>query len=175
MTLGKPVAGICAATALFVCGAAGFPTPPSSVPPATATLSLGGVSTTSLVAGQELELSASGFRPEAAITVAQYSEPTQLGTAVADAEGDLATTVTLDADLTGSHTIVAMGLAPDGSGMAVKSEVTIAPRTAAPSGASELAWTGVQTLPWVIGSILALLSGGALIRAAQGRRTLPIA
>lgn len=175
MTLGKPVAGFCAATALFVCGAAGFPTPPSSAPPATAALSLGGVSTTSLVAGQQLDLSADGFAANAAITVVQYSEPTPLGTAVADGAGRLATRVSLDPDLSGTHTIVAMGLAPDGSGMAVTSEVTIASRSVSPSGASELAWTGVQTLPWVGGSILALLSGGALIRAAKGRPTLPVA
>lgn len=174
MTLGKPIAGVCAATALFVCGAAGFPTPPSSVPAATGALTLGGPATTSLTAGQSLSLSAAGFAASSPVTLVEYSSPTQLGTATADSTGQLSTTVSLDPNLTGSHTIVALGNAPDGSAVSVESAVQIAPSGTAPSGAQQLAWTGVETLPWAAGSILALLSGGALIRAARGRRLLPV-
>lgn len=175
MTLGKPVAGVCAATALFVCGVTGFPVAPDSVPASTGTLSLGGTATTSLVAGQDLSLIADGFASNASISIVQYSEPTTLGTTVADSSGHMSVEVSLDPDLTGQHTLVALGNAPDGSAHAVESRVTIAAPATSPIGASELARTGFSTAAYAGGGFLALLSGIALIRAARGRKTLPVA
>lgn len=169
MTIGKPAAGVCAATALFVCGVTGFPTPPGSVPASEGNLSLGSGSSATFAPGAKLQLSGAGFKSNAAVTVAMYSQPRQLGTTVASGAGAISTAVTLPTDLTGTHTVVALGLAPDGTAHNVQARVTVA---AGPGQIARLATTGANTAGMAAGALGMIVAGFALVRGARYRRPL---
>jgi len=183
MAYGKPLAGVCASTALFVCGAGGFPVAPSSLPPSTGALALSGstTSTSALTAGSTIRISGGGFARDAAVTVTVYSAPTPLGTAVADASGHLSTSVTLPTALVGHHTVTALGLAPDGSPNAIEARVDIVSASSSGAGApprsepaahpvAQLPFTGLNVAGMLAGGLGLVVAGFALIRTAVYRR-----
>jgi hypothetical protein len=72
-------------------------------------------------AGDSLTVGASGFAPETEASVVIYSEPRQLGTLFADAQGNIQATVSLPTDLeSGNHTLVITGSDKDGNLISVK-------------------------------------------------------
>ncbi len=172
-TYGKPLAGVCASTALFVCGVAGVPVAPAELAPANGALVLSASDNGTpqvLRPGATVVLGGSGFADAAAINVSVYSTPVSLGNLVADDEGQFTTAVTLPKDLTGRHTLSAIGNAPNGSGRSVQASVTLAADTPAAVGISQLPKTGIQAASAVLGAGGLLIVGFALIRTAGYRR-----
>jgi hypothetical protein len=94
--------------------------------------------------GESFTATASGFAPGAPITWGIYSSPQNLASTIADSSGMASAQVTIPAGFVGVHTVVAIGVAPDGSSLAdsatttVTSPTTLAqlPTTGAPLGAS---------------------------------------
>lgn len=171
-TYGKPAAGVCLATALFVCGASGFPLAPGSLPPASGSLSLSASVTSSahFAPGATLTLDGSGYAPRAAVSVAIYSSPITLAHVTADASGHLHTSVQLPTSLRGTHTLTAIGDGSAGAPRVLESVVDIT----APSQAALLAHTGFDAATWGLGALAMIISGFALVRTAVfGRRFRP--
>lgn len=131
-------------------------------------------------AGTQLDVVARGFAPGAIVTFGIYSTPLVLGTSTADASGTARMTVTIPSSFTGSHTIVATGIAPDGSERFLTSAVTVVGPTAvvdaaaaeaAAVAAAKIASTGVPyNLPVVslLGALM-LLAGVFISRRARRR------
>ena len=162
---GKPLAGICAATALFLCTITGYPIPPPELPLADAPLSSpdGFV----LDPGSEVEVTGDGFAPDAAVSISVYSTPLLLSEVVADVDGSISAVVKLPEDLAlGSHTISAIGLAPSGEARALSLAVEVEP--------SALPFTGFDASLIVLSAIGLLFAGFVLIRSSvYGRPLLP--
>ena len=175
-TYGQPLAGFCAATAVFLCGLAGFPVASELLPPATGGLVLtseSGASETTLLPGAEVRLLGAGFADEAAVTISLYSDPIGLGTTTADAEGEIDATVTLPDTLVGEHTISALGNAPDGSAHSLQATVSL--ERTAPAAAGTLAETGLRSAAIAATGLGMVVLGFALIRSTVYRRKfLPV-
>ncbi|MDJ0348630.1 hypothetical protein [Cryobacterium sp. PH29-G1] len=130
-------------------------------------------------AGAQLDVIASGFAPGAPVTFGIYSTPLLLATASADAGGTARATVTIPSGFTGQHTLVATGIAPDGSERYLTAAVTVlAPPVAVDTTAAEtatetdrIASTGVPyDLPLVsLLGVLVLLAGLVLYRRSRNR------
>lgn len=165
-------AGLCLATALFICGVAGFPTPPSSLPASTGSLTLTEGSSgqaPTFAPGATIDVRAGDFADEASVTVAIYSRPVSLAHAIADPSGRVDVEVQLPADLApGSHTLVALGLGPDGQGMALTAPITVA--VANPT--AQLAYTGFAVLAYLGAGVLLVVVGLVLVRTGVMRRRL---
>ena len=137
--------------------------------------SLTGVPSMSGAAAQ-FDVVADGFAPGATVSFGIYSTPVLLGTAVADAGGTARTALTIPVGFTGHHTIVAIGIAPDGSVRSLTAAVTLAGPTAAMDAAAtaktpQIASTGVPYNAPVVSllGILALLAGLLLVRRSRRR------
>ncbi|MGK5110402.1 hypothetical protein [Geodermatophilus sp. CPCC 205506] len=166
------VAGICLATALFICGVAGFPTPPSALPASTGTLVMtegGHASAVHFAPGAEIALRGGGFAAGAAVTVAVYSRPQALLTTKADGSGVIDVSVELPADLApGRHTLVALGLGPDGTAISLQSPITVV----AANPAAQLAYTGFNVLTYLVAGLALIVVGLVLLRTGLMRRRL---
>jgi hypothetical protein len=106
-------------------------TPPAPVPPAappattlTLTTDQGIISTAD--PGEEIVFIGTGFAAFSTVVMTLYSEPIVLGTVVTDAQGSFRKAVTVPVALLGSHTMVAQGVAPDGTPRAMKLAITVA-------------------------------------------------
>lgn len=94
-----------------------------------------------------------------------YSEPIVLGTVVTDAQGNFRKAVTVPAALRGSHTMVAQGVAPDGTPRAMDLAITVA----VSDRRGGLAVTGSAISALVLLG-LALTVTGAVLRLGGRRR-----
>jgi hypothetical protein len=149
---------------LTVTVAAASPVPlPSVAPPGSGALV--GVPTTSHPR-ESFSATASGFAPGAPITWAIYSTARTLTTSVADANGDATARLTIPAGLSGLHTIVAAGIAPDGSPLFVTATTTVI----APTSTTALSSTGVSVGTLPLAALLLLLVGLGLMLAVRLRR-----
>ncbi|MDN4613099.1 putative Ig domain-containing protein [Leifsonia sp. F6_8S_P_1B] len=142
--------------------------------------------------GQSVTLVATGFAAFSPVTFGIYSAPVVLAVVDADAQGTATATVVLPAGYTGSHTLLAVGTAPDGSVRELRSGIVLpaaqgpstpGPSTPGPStpgqgaggpaaagqpSTGDLASTGLDV------SALALLAGALLLGGlalAARRRT----
>lgn len=169
---GRPLAGLCASTAIFVCGAAGWPVLPDSLPDATGSLSLNGVVAVEAQPGDDLHLSGEGFAAQAAVTVGVYSQPEELVTTTADDDGAVTATVRVPEQLVGDHTVVAIGNAPDGDAVVLHGIVTVHGDASAapPTVMDTLPRTGIRVGLLVLGSFGLIIAGFALLRSTVGRR-----
>ena len=123
--------------------------------------------------GQQIVLIGTGFAPHSTVTIAIYSEPMLLATAVTDGRGDFTHGVTVPADLpVGEHTFVATGVDADGDPYAMKLPVAVAPT----ARAGALAVTGAGTAPLVATGLLVIVVGAVARRtgAASGRPGSPL-
>ena len=165
-------AGLCLATALFICGVAGFPTPPSSLPASTGALMMtegGGGQAPSFTPGARIQVRGDGFAPGASVTVAIYSRPDALDRTVADALGAVDLTVRLPREIApGAHTLVALGVGPDGAAVALTAPITVAKTVPG----AELAYTGFNVLTYLAAGVLMLVVGLILLRTGIMRRQL---
>lgn len=166
------VAGVCLATTLFICGIAGFPTPPSSLPASTGSLELtedGSGNVPRLAPGASIEVRGGGFAADAAVTVAVYSQPRALGETFADGKGEIDVDVKLPADLPeGQHTVTALGLGPNGSAVVLTQAIVVG----GASSASELAYTGFSVLTYLAAAVFLVVVGLVLVRTGLMRRRL---
>jgi hypothetical protein len=134
--------------------------------------------------GRTLTVVGSGFLPYSTATIVIYSTPQVLGTVLTDAGGNFTATVTVPADLqAGAHSLVASGVAPDGSVHALRMDVTV-PGAAAPAGSPTsatgpaaagpgkgLAHTGVDgVVPLALLGAVLVAAGAATVVVARRRR-----
>ncbi len=145
---------------------------PAATPPATTGLQVV-TPTAKLVAGGEIEITASGFEPnEQGILVVIYSEPTVLDTnAKADKDGVVRWIGKLPKNLTGKHTITLQGSISVGqeitiaSADAVKAKAKPAVSSTATQGAAQNAGplpdSGTPVWVWWAGALALLVIAGA--------------
>jgi hypothetical protein len=154
-----------------VTGTAAAPEVPAEVPSTDLTLTTDKGAITSATPGQKITVVGTGFMPFSTATVVIYSDPIVLGTVTTDADGNFSREVEVPTSLAaGQHHLVASGVAPDGSQRFMRMDVTVAAGSASHDG--ELAWTGFEAAPWVLGGVGAVLVGAVTLlitrrRAAQ--------
>jgi hypothetical protein len=113
---------------------------PANPPDTTLTLTTDKGKITTAVPGQEIVFIGTGFAPYSTVVITVYSTPTVLGTAVTDGNGNFSKPITVPPGLVvGAHTIVAQGVAPNGTPRAMKLAVTVARKRSSGGG---LAVTG---------------------------------
>ena len=123
----------------------------------------------SVVAGGSVTLTAVGFLPGETVDVTLHSAPISLGSAKADAEGGLVTTVTIPADVEpGVHSIELVG---ETSGVEVAVEVEVLPAEGAAAGG--LPATGSASGELTVAAALLIALGAALVvrRVADASRS----
>ncbi|GIG53007.1 hypothetical protein Dsi01nite_110480 [Dactylosporangium siamense] len=144
---------------------------PATVPDTQLTLTTDQGDITTAEPGEQIVVIGTGFAPYSTATITIYSSPLTLGTVVTDGNGNFSKPVTVPSSLTGSHTVIALGAAPDGSVRTMALEVTVA--------ATPLAVTGLDVVAIVFSGLLALAAGVLLVHlAGAGRirrtRLLPV-
>jgi hypothetical protein len=145
---------------------------PPTVPSSAGTLT---ASQTSVTPNQSITISGTGFAAGIPIQVAVYSTPQVLKTVTTDGTGAFSTSVAIPAGLTGSHTLVAGGVGPDGVIRYLTVPVTAAGSggtaggTQASGSAGGLPVTGVSLPILVTTAVAILLLGVALVRFARRR------
>jgi hypothetical protein len=117
--------------------------------------------------GETFDASASGFAVGAPITWGVYSSPRMLTTSVADLDGNATAHLTIPAGFAGIHTIVATGIAPDGSARVATATTTV---IAPASASARLAFTGspVDGSPFV--ALVLLVLGLMMVLVVRVRR-----
>ncbi len=160
----KPLAGICFATALFICAPDSAAPVPPSVKPTTvdAAMVVNGGASASVASGSLLSMQAAGFAPSANVTFTLYSDPTVLAAVVADSSGVAKATATVPL-LVGAHTVVALGNDASNGAHVVASPITIRENGGLP--ATGAAVGGILGL-----GLIALLAGAAFLRMTLVRR-----
>jgi hypothetical protein len=84
------------------------------------------VDQTTIDPGQDLGIEGSGFDPGSPVLATLFSDPTELGSDVADDTGTVVTAVTIPADTApGSHRIVLSGIDPEGNGVILAATVCV--------------------------------------------------
>lgn len=142
----------------------GYPPPPPA----------GSVSDQTPVAGSTITVSGSGFLAGETVDCVLHSAAVDLGSAQADANGNVSLVVTLPTGVTGAHTIVLTG---ETSGRTVSIPITIQAASAGGSGGSGgsggggggLASTGVAVLGIGGLGVVLLIGGGFLLLAGKRR------
>jgi hypothetical protein len=145
--------------------------------------------------GQTFTATGTGFAPFATVNFGIYSTPLLLATVSADSSGVAKATITIPADFTGNHTVVAAGTGASGSPLYLTAGTKVASNsTTTPSGSgshgvggvstsrgpgvgpnggtsSGLANTGARVNPIALTQLglLALLVGGGLLVATRRR------
>lgn len=123
--------------------------------------------------GDDVDLTASGFKPDSETTVFILSAPIQLATATADSSGVVRASVTIPNEVQpGSHTIEVRGVDSGDTPRTVSIPITVAGEvTDTTAAAQPLAATGsgLSTLILVAGVLAA--AGGALLLQVRRRTT----
>jgi len=137
---------------------------PYSPPPVT-------VSTSHPSVGGEVNVVASGFKPNSTVQVSIHSVPILLTTTTADANGNIDVTVKVPSDFTpgSAHQIVASGVSPSGAPVNDTVNITLA------GGGSSLPFTGADVLALGVGGVALLGVGGFLFFAARWKRRAVLA
>nr|WP_304516316.1 Ig-like domain repeat protein [Cellulomonas sp. JH27-2] len=118
--------------------------------------------------GQELEAVAAGLLPGTKVSFVLHSSPTTLGTATADEDGIAAVAVTIPSDVTaGDHTLVVTATDVLGDEHVEKVALVAVVPVDDPTG--ELAETGSNVAPLVIGGALLLIVGAGLVLVRRRR------
>lgn len=121
--------------------------------------------------GQTITLVADGFAVDSPVTFGLYSVPVTLGVVNADAAGVARLTVVIPAGYEGAHTLVALGIAPDGTERVLRSGIVLpaasgggtggsGAASTSGTGGSGLADTGLDATPLLL-LALGLLGIGA--------------
>jgi hypothetical protein len=163
-----------ALAALFL-GALAVPAAAQTYPPAPS-CSLG-LSSSTVPAGGTVVVSTTGspcYAPGSSETLTFASDPVTLGTVTANANGQFSVTVTIPSNATaGTHTITSTGLGANGSTLVLSASLTVTRGAAAAGAAGPLAFTGsTDTAPLLWISLVALVSGAALVVGARRRSTM---
>ena len=126
------------------------------------------VSDSTVVPGQKITVTGTGFAPGATVVITFESTPVTLATVAADSGGTFSAVVTIPTNATpGIHTIKATGAGADGGTLVLSAQVTV-------SGTSggTLARTGSDNiLPLLLVAAGLVLVGGVLIFSVRRRQT----
>jgi Putative Ig domain len=149
--------------ALTVANAAAVPLP--LIPP----IGGGGVSgvPANTHPGESFTVTASGFAAGAPITWGIYSSPRTLASTVADGTGTATVPITIPAGFAGLHTIVATGIAPDGSSLVASATTTV---TTPSTTLAQLPTTGTSLGTSPDAAVLLLGLGMLFVLVARLRR-----
>jgi LPXTG-motif cell wall-anchored protein len=116
-------------------------------------------------AGGTIHVVADGFMADSEVTITLHSDPVELGTATADADGVVDTTVTLPDNVeAGAHTIEVAGIDADGNPRVVTAVLEI---EGSGGGSGSLPQTGAAILGLVGAGALLVTAGGVLTRARK--------
>jgi hypothetical protein len=133
---------------------------PDAVP--TGAISAGSATATP---GAQVTISGDGYQPGSTVVITVYSTPVNLGTATVQTNGTFTATVTLPANLaTGSHTLLASGIAPGGAVRYVSKALTVSAANFGP-----LPVTGVNAIRIGLGAVALLVLGVAAVVMTDGR------
>nr|WP_240942099.1 fibronectin type III domain-containing protein [Planosporangium thailandense] len=141
------------------------PTPPASVPSSAGKVT---APSSSLTSGKSVTLSGSGYAPDSPVQIVVYSSPKVLKTVTTDGTGSFSVSVTLPAGLTGSHTLVAGGVGPDGAYRYLTLPVTVSAAGTGGTGGG-LPITGQSVPKLVVTALLVLAFGVVLVRLSRRR------
>jgi len=131
----------------------------------------------SVKAGGTVTVSGSGFAEGAELRLELRSDPVQLGTATAAADGSFQRTVTIPANTpAGAHTLAV--ILPDGTEVTAAITVTAAPGggVVAPGDGSggvsdgDLATTGADSMPYIVAAVVLLAAGLGLFAMRRRRQ-----
>jgi LPXTG-motif cell wall-anchored protein len=149
-------------------------TPPVIEEPATPEVELGAAS---VVAGGKVTVSGTGFEADAALRFELRSDPVDLGTVTADADGAFSRTLTIPANTpAGVHTLAV--ILADGTEVTSQLTVTaaggggaVAPGTGGSGNATDgaLAVTGAESTPYIVGAVVLLALGLGLFAMRRRR------
>jgi hypothetical protein len=143
------------------------PEVPEEAPTTTLTLTTDKGAITTAVPSEEITVIGDGFLPYSTATIIIYSDPIVLGSVVTDGAGSFRRAVTVPATLAaGHHSLVASGVAPDGTSRFLRMDVTVSPV----SHRAGLAYTGVDVIVPLLGGLAAVAVGAFVIVAARRRR-----
>jgi hypothetical protein len=127
------------------------------------------VSASVVVAGQTIDVSATGFGAGLDVTIGFHSKTIDLGTVKADATGAVHTTVTIPQVAPGAHTITLTDAAGHTGSVAV---IVVGSSTSPGSTGSGLAFTGGEIAVMTGGAATLLAVGGlALLGSSRKRRS----
>jgi hypothetical protein len=124
------------------------------------------LSTTSPAPGEAVEVAGGGFRDGSRVRAVIFSDPVVLGTARADAAGEVAIDVTIpESFAAGSeHRIELQGVDPDGEVRILSRRITLA------GGSATLPFTGAAFVPALGLAGVLLVVGGVLLATRRVRR-----
>jgi hypothetical protein len=125
--------------------------PAASTPAIALTLLSSDSPVTAAIPGARLMVVGSGFVPGSSVELFVYSDPEPLGTTTADADGGIAASIVIPADLElGAHALVARGFSSDGleNGYGVAALAVVAPA---------LSSTGVDAVGGLLVPLLVIL------------------
>lgn len=127
------------------------------------------LSTSAPAPGELVTVSGDGFRSGSQVRVVMFSEPVVLGTAKADAAGQVALDVKIPASFAAGsqHRIELQGVDPSGEVRILSQSVTLAG-----GGRNALAETGAAVVPVVVLGGVLLIAGAALVVSSRARRTV---
>jgi hypothetical protein len=153
------------------------PTTTTTTPPG------GGTIEGAPVPGGTLTAKLPGFAPDADVAVTLHSDPIDLGTVKADADGLATATFAVPLDFTGTHSVEGTGTGPAGTPITVSATFTVASTTTFPTGTttpvsgtgsssptSALAFTGMNSRDLASVALL-LMAVGLLCLDVQLRRS----
>ena len=132
------------------------------------------MTSTSLTPGDQVHLTGAGFRPGESVQVWLHSKPVLLGTVTATSAGTVAATVRIPAGAaSGSHVLVALGVASGHQATArIKVVAVVLPAPSA-SGGATLPDTGSRTSVPALTGLALLLLGAALVAVARRTKLTP--
>ena len=127
---------------------------------------------TTVVAGQDLTLTARTFMAGTSVTFTMFSAPIVLGSSAANASGVASLTASVPNVATGTHVIEASGTGVDGMPLTVSTEVAVSAPAAPPaSGGTDLPRTGSSsTLPMARIAVSLLAVGALMVFGARWRQ-----
>ena len=130
---------------------------------------------TTVVAGQDLTLTARTFMAGTSVTFTMFSAPIVLGSSAANASGVASLTASVPNVATGTHVIEASGTGVDGMPLTVSTEVAVSAPAAPPAsggtGGTDLPRTGSSsTLPMARIAVSLLAVGALMVFGARWRQ-----
>ncbi|BFU44971.1 hypothetical protein [Krasilnikovia sp. MM14-A1004] len=143
------------------------PVIPPSPPSTNLTLTTTDGNITTAEPGQRITFVGTGFASFSTVNITGYSDPLLLGTAITNAAGDFRKAITVPPGLAaGEHTLVAQGVAPDGSPRSMAVDITVR--------AAGLPVTGPGIATLLLLGAAAVFAGGGLMVAARPRRRVAL-
>ncbi|GAA4604952.1 hypothetical protein BJY16_005198 [Actinoplanes octamycinicus] len=146
------------------------PAIPDTVPNTDKPLTTPAGTSNTVAPGGTVTIKGKGYAPFSTVTVTLYSDPLELGTATADAAGEISLTVTIPAGVpVGTHSIVASGVDSNGNALVRRLDVKAAAKDTTTT-TKPLPTTGPAVL-WLLIAGSAITATGAAARILAARRS----